>query len=392
MPSRTLAGLYYPFSRCINPVSLKQALLVFDEVTFADPVRDAKWRAHLFRDLEVDHDSRFATFRDVHAAMPDLLSEGCVKRIDPSFVAHDGRMASTLSAISDLSDPNWLRFASNPRKYGMPSIRIGSNQSWQIFSPKLPESFISALQSKTEFQQHLLEEGDESAAWSLSYAAGSAITIALHLDIAEELGLAPVTDSLMHHELLLRKLARASSNGDKPVPMTDDVLKQLSVRIATTVLSQVLTEDALQLATFDQIMAFRDQTTSIRRAFVADVDDRLGQLRAISDAGELILVARQIESQLEKEFRSYQGEFSLASTKVWPAVASSLNTALVSGSLSAVAMNFIGGPGKALLGSIVGAAVAAMKAGLDWHAERARIEKSVAPAVAYLSTVRKKLH
>ena len=33
-------ALYYPFSRCINADSLKQMLLVFDELHFLDPVDD----------------------------------------------------------------------------------------------------------------------------------------------------------------------------------------------------------------------------------------------------------------------------------------------------------------------------------------------------------------
>jgi len=54
-----LRALYYPFSRCIDASALKQLLLVFDSVTFLDPVDDDEWRAKLFRDLEkveVGHD------------------------------------------------------------------------------------------------------------------------------------------------------------------------------------------------------------------------------------------------------------------------------------------------------------------------------------------------
>ena len=63
----SLAGLYYPFSRCIQPTSLKQLLLVFDEVTFVDPVDDAQWRAKLFADLE-SYDAEFAPLRVLAAA------------------------------------------------------------------------------------------------------------------------------------------------------------------------------------------------------------------------------------------------------------------------------------------------------------------------------------
>lgn len=78
----SLAGLYYPFSRCIQPTSLKQMLLVFDEVTFVDPVDDAQWRAKLFEGLE-PYDAEFARYQGVDAALPELISQGCVKRFDP---------------------------------------------------------------------------------------------------------------------------------------------------------------------------------------------------------------------------------------------------------------------------------------------------------------------
>src|SRR5271165_1445881 len=102
----SLAGLYYPFSRCIQPTSLKQMLLVFDEVTFVDPVDDAEWRAKLFADLE-SYDPEFARYQGVDAALPELIKQGCIKRFDPGPHIND-RSLVTVSALSDLSDLNWL--------------------------------------------------------------------------------------------------------------------------------------------------------------------------------------------------------------------------------------------------------------------------------------------
>ena len=57
-------------------------LLVFDEVTFVDPVDDARCRAKLFEDLEF-YDSEFARYQGVDAALPELIQQGCIKRFDP---------------------------------------------------------------------------------------------------------------------------------------------------------------------------------------------------------------------------------------------------------------------------------------------------------------------
>ncbi len=60
-----LRALYYPFSRCIEPSALKQLLLIFDSITFLDPVTDDEWRAKLFRDLETTEDLKFEKYRSL---------------------------------------------------------------------------------------------------------------------------------------------------------------------------------------------------------------------------------------------------------------------------------------------------------------------------------------
>lgn len=385
-----LAGLYYPFSRCINSASLKQMLLVFDEISFVDPVDEDAWRTKLFEELE-SHDARFARYRDVHPALPELVDHGCVKRIDPiRFVTHD-KISTTASAISDLRDSQWLTVASNPQKFQMPSIAIGGRHSWQMFRPKLPGTFIDTIKNTPDLRGHLLEEGNDLSSWSLSYAAGSAIGIAVHLDIAEQLGVAPVTDSKLHHRLLLMKAARCVEGTETPIPIPDDAVRDLTVDIAATMLSHVLPEDRLHEIAFDEIIEFRYQTQTIRKQFIADVEARLGQLRTAPTAQDWLLGGRQVLSGLRAEFQNYQAEFAASRDKVWPGIAASLNNALVSGSIGAVGMSYIRGPGQALLGSIVGASIGMLKTVFDWQAERKKLRASAAPSVAYLSTVASKL-
>jgi hypothetical protein len=259
-----LAALYYPFSRCVNPASLKQLLLIFDHVSFVDPVDDDQWRTKLFRDLE-SHDEQFSKYRGIHSALPDLLDHGCVKRVNPASFAQKTAGLATLSALSDLRDNKWSGMASNPRKFCMPSIEIKGNASWQVFLPKLPQS--------------------------------------------------------------------------------------------------------------------------IRGQFISDIETRLGQLRTVPNAQEWVVAGRQVLASLRTDLQKYQAEFTANRDRVWPGIASSLNTALVSGSAVAVAMSFIGGPGKALLGSIAGASVGALKTGLDWRAESRKLQNSSSPSVAYLSRV-----
>lgn len=64
-----LNALYYPFSRGTDIESLKQQLLLFDTISFLDPVDSEEWRAKLFRDLEKEHAAA------LEIAIDDLMYE-----------------------------------------------------------------------------------------------------------------------------------------------------------------------------------------------------------------------------------------------------------------------------------------------------------------------------
>jgi hypothetical protein len=385
---KSLAGIYYPFSRCIQPASLKQMLLVFDEVTFVDPVDDSQWRAKLFADLEC-YDAEFARYQGVDSALPELIQQGCIKRFDPG-PSIDRCSLATVSALTDLGDPSWLQAASQPQKHGMPSIMIGNNSSWQTFKPKLPEEFVSALQTRSEFQRHLLEEGDAWNSWSLSYAAGSAISTSVHLEIASELSLAPITDSSMHHRLLLLKMARAL-NGTPAGPIPDDVARTLTVSMASTLLSHVLPAENLHSVTFEEIIRFREETGGLRRHFVEDLEARIGQLRSVPNSQEWAVACRQILFGIETDLRKYEAEFTAGRMKIWPAILRSTTNAAAVGSAAAVGLSLIPGPHALLAGSLASLAIGTVAASLDWAADRKKIQNSAAPPIAYLSRVSKKL-
>lgn len=385
-----LSALYYPFSRCVNPASMKQMLLVFDELAFLDPVDDDGWRKHLFQDL-VRHDVKFSQYQEIDPALPALVDGGCIKRVDPGPFVHQNQSLATASALSDLQDPAWVKLASNPTKFHMPSIAIRGKDSWQVFRPKLPGDFISSLRSVPELRPHLIEEGTDSLSWSLSYAAGSAIGIGLHLEMAERLGAAPVTDSGLHHRLLLLKVSRAAggSNGASPIP--EEAVQRLSADIASTMIRHVLPEELFSQITFDEIIAFRSQTESLRRDFLNEIEFRLGQLRTVPNAEEWVVAGKQIIAGLQGEFRNYQAEFTANRDKIWPGLVSTMNNALVSGGLGAVAMSYIGGPGKALIGSLVGASIGFLKTALEWQVDGRKLLNSSAPSIAYLSRVASQL-
>ena len=387
-----LSGLYYPFSRCINPSSLKQLLLVFDQVSFLDPVDDEGWRAKLMGDLEY-HDPSFANYRKIERELMDLIDGECIRRIDPSGLGARHRKIAAASALSDLSDSKWTSVASQPNKFGMPSIVVRGRQSWQIFRSKLPDDFVDSLRHKEDFHRHLISEGDDNYSWSLSYAAGSAIGIGVHLEIAEELRLAPVTDSDLHHRLLMMKVARANEMSDKETPIPDDAIRLLTIKIATALLSDVLPERRLRDISFKEIVSFRRETESVRSEFISDIQSRLGRLRATTTAEDWRVTCNDITSEIHDGLRKYRADFESNRDRIWPGIVESMRGAIVPGSVvgTAVTLSHIGSPGQALLASVVAGSIGTLKTVLDLRAEGRKLRNSAAPAVAYLSRVQREV-
>ncbi|MBM4036641.1 MAG: hypothetical protein FJ291_33310 [Planctomycetes bacterium] len=367
-----LSALYYPFSRCIDPVAIKQLLLVFDSITFLDPVTDDQWRARLMDDMIADEDPRFADYRAVHNAAEELRKEGAVSVVSPGVITNERCVLSAVSALSDLLDQDWCRVACRPDEFQMPHRRYAQDGSatWQIFRPKMPTPFVEALLRQNPFRKHLVREGDETSAWTLSYEAGSAISISLHLAASEQMSLAPVTDSAMHHQLLLRKYARdyyQSNAGRAPVPPR--AIGALARQTAYSLVRDVLPVEALKRVSLNEVLAFRREMAPQRDRFIADLTDRFSLCKSEATPERLHQLLLEMRREVTREASDYQNELAKARDKVWPQLVASLGKGLASGGLAAVSFNFIAGPGFVLAGSVVASAITFLKGLLDIRAE-----------------------
>lgn len=377
-----LSALYYPFSRCVDAASLKHMLLLFDRIAFLDPVSDDQWRADLLAGLAADM-PYFERHAEVAADFRMLLDEGIVYRIEPRQDAAVHAAATAASAISDLLDPAWTGLASQPHRYDLPFHRMPDGRvGWQVFPAKLPRLLAEALRDD-RLQAHLIEEHDEDQAWMVSYAAGSAAAISAHFAVADAHGLAPITDSRLHHELLMRKLERVASD---QVLDTDDLLvPQLANRISLHVLREILPRQTIATASIAQILSFRSQTRIARAAMRRDLDLRVRAM--LAEARGEAAVARVLRD-LMGELRAHEAEFTSVRDKVWPGVAKVLSSAVAIAGAGVLALP-IGGPALAITATIATAALPFVENRLDLRAERNRARRSAAPAVSYLSEVRK---
>lgn len=386
-----LSAIYYPFSRCIDVAALKQLLLVFDSVTFLDPVTDDEWRAYLMEEMIEDEDRRFAKYQDIHHSLEELREEQAIRVVPPDCSRDNDRLV-TASALSDLSDPDWLRVASRPESFDMPHRRYAADGSatWQIFKPKLPDEFLGVLSNTEELRRHLVQVGDEYASYTLTYEAGSAIALSLYLSAAEKLMLAPVTDSVMHHQLLLHKAMRThygEAPSITPAPMPPKAVSQIAHQTAFSLVQGLLPRQILAQVGLQDVLKFRRETAQYRDAFIADLSSRFELLKSEIQPETLSLVQAELRSTVSSELKSFRDAVSAARDKIWPSMVSSLNNSLATGGVAAVGFNLIGGPGQVLAASIAAASLTFLNGMLDIRAEVKKAERSASPSIAYLSKV-----
>ena len=384
---RELSGLYFPFSRPLEIESLKQMLLVFDSVAFLDPVEDDEWRAKLLSDMVRRQSNRFVGYKYVDAALPLLLKEGAVQKYSPTILTDNERILASAAALSDLSDNKWVQFANLPSKFKMPHgiADDGITPTWQIFRDKLPTEFISGLEGFSESNSHIFVQGGEHYAWTVSYAAGSSIATNLHLAAAEQLGFAPVTDSDLHHRLLVSKAAKRAAEDD--IFDLSDSDQSISAVVASMVLRSLVPSSNLKTVSFEQILRFREETKSLRKDAVAEISRLTENIPPPKNSKELFRACKTIEQGLIDGLHTYRNEMDSIRDRFWPNFVEAPEQRIAAGGLVAVALSFIGGPGGLLVGSLAAAGLSLIKTGLDLRSERLKVERSMSPAVAYLTRV-----
>ena len=345
----SLAGLYYPFSRSVDPASTKQMLLVFDSIHFLDPVDDEGWRAELIQQMEGAGFPGFTGYRSINDALPTLIQEGAMVRRDPALLqsTNDGNVVA--AALTDLQDPSWAQMAARPGEFKMPCHRDERNgaPTWEIFRPKLPDAFIAALTSVSRLRRHLVHRGRGDESWVLSY---------------EETG-----------------------------PLPPAAIRQLANRTAITILDTLLPRHALERVSFDQILEFRSRTASLRRQCVAEIYRRLSVVNKGTSAQQFEQAATELHLSLEKDLREYRAELAAARDKLWPTFTDSLGASLPTGGVAAVAASYLGGIEFAFSAAAVAVGLALLKGLLNLKGEARRTSAGAAPPISYFSQVAERL-
>jgi hypothetical protein len=380
--------LYYPFSRCIDISALKQMLLLFESIAFCDPVDDETWRAELFRQIERE-DPRFTRYRALSDAIPILLDGGVVKRIDPSNVAKIHDEVTIQAILSDMSDGAWADLASLPQKYSLPTQRDPNTgkPSWNIFRPKLPDAFVARLTNDPALREHLFHEGGSRSAWLLSYVAGSAVGINTHLAVAHEYGLAPVTDSSLHHQLMLMKMGRTPKKNKMTFAATDELADLLTRQTIIKVMQKWLSQDALALLSIEDILKFREESQTTRKQFFSETRQEIEKRITGATSKQIEKIITATSDTIVKQAKTYQQSMEVLSDKLWPTLVSAIGSRTTLGGLGiALGASMILSPAQMLIASIP-VFLEPAKALLRWNVDRRTLQRKASASVAFLSSV-----
>lgn len=383
-----LRALYYPFSRCIDANALKQLLLVFDGVTFLEPVEDNAWIARLFPDVEGSEDARHRRYRQLDGPLRELEQEGAIVLQRPGELPAFNGFHAVAGAVSDLADPVWCEIARRPEAYRLPHQRLGAAgaATWQVLPSKLAPGFRQQLESPG-LRQHIVADRGERDAWTLSYEAGSASALNLHLAAANDLGLAPVTDSAMHHRLLMRKIVRAAMPHSEWTDAESPAVEATAHQLARQLIGDLLPKAMLERLDFDDIIRFRQQTAADRQALVRDLKMRLADVAELTSWREIAARQLAVATDVEREIGEYRAAMASTRDRLWPALIGASTAAAAGGGAGVSLQMLAGGPLGVIAGALAGTGLSLLKSALDARADQRKAQAGTRHSVAYLSRV-----
>jgi hypothetical protein len=224
-------ALYFPFSRCLDDLALKQAVLLYDELIFADPVRPDE-RAALFRDAQnpgghsdpgLELAERWRSQAELHYKL--LERNQLVRVIDPTDVVPAD--AAYDLAIAGLE----VDLGSNGGR------RLFPNRVWNILERRV----TSELLAHDDALRRWLPEGFDNSfrrgshpVLRVPYSVGSSLSLTSALAVAHAEGATIMTDSEPHHVLLLRRLRSAAEDrvpGTKAPPASPTRRRLIELRL-----------------------------------------------------------------------------------------------------------------------------------------------------------------
>lgn len=301
--------LYYPYSRCVDELNLKKALLLFDELVFLDS------QPQFARNAMMREEEKFNVDK-VEELYLKLSENKAVKIINPQSIIKQYDLLITSNVTYDIRDDDYCKTAIDY-----------SADVWDILFERLPPSFIEAfypgagtfseaislqniIKSKgdtkklpnwiKQFATFRFPSGDEKQAWEIfknryKYVIGGNPHIRLKtyeipflqassLRINEALLICatneyiPFTDSRIHSDLLNLKLNNTISKIKSDSSFKKKVLPDIEYEIPKEQLSlkivdELLPSDVLNKLTFSELLTYKSENIKLLERFRAKVSE-----------------------------------------------------------------------------------------------------------------------
>jgi hypothetical protein len=306
--SSKLVGVYYPYSRCINEIALKKALLIFDELCFIDPVE------RLVREYLMEQE--FPEVNRIVEVYTELEELGAARSIFPYPQIRECDKLLWGAAATDEQDAEFMELVSQEQHrdaWGILKNKYsGSSGIYVTTDPPAATGYamggMSEEQAKTEgfygtdqdfSSSYIMQATHET----LPFAFGLSLGINHTLVVCESADYLPFTDSGIAHSALMLKYRRASNNPSAPFdPPRTRELDQKFLSLSFSLLSSILSDDEIARRSIRDVMRFREET----QAELVRFRSRLRMLAAEIEEHPWTIefqesVLRKIETDIAKE-------------------------------------------------------------------------------------------
>jgi hypothetical protein len=255
-------ALYFPFSRCLDELTLTRAALVYDRLLFVDPVTPAARNALYMREQHADPTITHR-WRRAQQHYERLENEGIATTVTANVINDPGGMDALVADglhvdIEINKTPGTLFNGRHGRK--MLASRVSESMYYRRYRPKPAPAFA----------------GEEIV--EVSYAAGSSLSLTHVIAIAHELGATPLTDSTAHHDLLLYRMKTAAAAGADqqlpgmhaapPGPPDAYLRRQIELRV----IDALIPDERLHGMDFGELIDYRHKHASARQDLSVWVD------------------------------------------------------------------------------------------------------------------------
>ena len=325
--------LYYPYSRCLNEVQLKKAVLAFDSIVFLDnqPIfmRNA--------DITKNHTENEQLLAQAYYY---LQNEGIVTIYNPTEIVKKKDLLITCNTTKDLKN----------REYCDLAIHY-STETWNYSATRIPKSFIEAFYpgTGTYYESRLLQQilacdGNRSTArltfdghwmnrfpeelsleelWSifderykyviggnpiihlayynLPFLQASSLRINEALLVCLEEGYIPFTDSTVHQQLLNKKVTAVYEElrtNNKIRELLDIPYEIPKTMISLEVIEQILSDDEISQMEFLDIIEYKKDNKELFERYKNKINELAATINNIDNP---IKLQRDIQRIIDKD-------------------------------------------------------------------------------------------